>query len=243
MKKSKIFLVLTLLVSLFFISGFEVNAEDQLGKIIGNYTYGEEKLTNADASIYAIGTVEATASSYTYELLDDFKAEKVDYKKLTTQQMEEHVNKLISIIEEKNIQPLSQVKTDINGQFTFDSFKAGLYLIKVNDLTVNDKIYKSLPSLVFLPDIADDGSYDYNASVHMKTEMKKIDDSGNDDVNNNGGNNNQGSGSNVNTPNTYDAIVMYVALFIVSIVLLAVLICYIYIYNKKRENKDNEKSK
>lgn len=242
MKKSKLVLCLVLLCSLFFT--VSVNAvEPTVGKIIGNYDYGDEKLAGADAAIYKIGNVTPTENSYTYELLDEFMSEKVDFATLTYEQREAKTKKLYNIITEKSIKPLSQVKTNQSGQFTFEGLTAGLYLIKVNDLTTEEGVYRSSPALIFYPDVAEAGSYIYDVSINMKTEFVKADDNNNNnDDNNNVNDNNNNGGSNVNVPNTYDAIVMYVVLFIVSAVLLAVLICYIYMYNKKKGKKENEKN-
>lgn len=244
MKKYKLFIILTLLISSFFLTCFEARALEQVGKIVGSYTYGDEKLKNADVSIYLVGSVEATTDNYNYELLDSFKSEQVDYSDLTTEQLEAHTNKLYTIINANGIEPLKKSVTDQNGQFSFDGLKAGIYLIKVDDLDIDGYLYKSSPTLLLFPDVVGNGIYNYNLSVNMKTERMKNDNNNNDDNNNgnNNNNNNQNGGSNVNAPNTYDAIIMYVALFVVSAVLLAVLICYIYIYNKKRGRKENEKN-
>lgn len=249
MKKCKLFLVLALLLSVFCVTN--VNAVDgtDTGSIVGSYAYGEEKIADATASLYKVGEVSVAANSYDYELLDAFNGEKVDYSKLTADQLEKHTNKLYSIIKSEGINPLIQGKTDQNGQFVFDNLHAGLYLIKVEDMLVNNDTYRSSPTLIFLPEVTDPGSFNYNVSVNMKIEIVKDEDNKGDDDNNNNGNinngQNQNSGSNVNAPNTYDAIVMYVALFIVSVVLLAVLICYIYVYNKKkiRSNDENNEQK
>lgn len=237
MKKSKLFLILVLLVTIFF--GPVVNAEEgKVGKIIGNYNYGEQKLVNADVAIYQIGTVSATVDAYTYEFFEDFKDEKVDYAKLNYDQLQGHIKKIHEIVIDKGIQPLARTKTDNNGQFVFDGLKDAVYLIVVDDLTVDKDVYRSLPTLLFFPDVGEDGNLLYDVSLNIKTEIVKPSDNG-DNTGSTTGRPNDG----VDSPNTYDAIIMYVSLFVVSSILLAVLICYIYIYNKKKGKSNSEKDK
>lgn len=247
MKKCKLLLILTLLISVFSITNVSAIDTPSTGKIVGRYVYGEEKIVDATVALYKVGDVNVADNSYDYELLESFKSEIVDYSKLSTEQLENHTKKLYSIISGEGINPITQVKTDQNGEFNFDNLAAGLYLIKVEDMPAGDDLYRSLPTLIFLPEIADVGSFNYNVSVNMKIEKINNKDNSGDDNNNNNDNinngQNQNGGSNVNAPNTYDAIVMYVALFIVSAVLLAVLICYIYVYYKKRGRNEKDEQK
>ncbi len=233
MKRFKIVLVLFLLLNFVFVP---VANAAPLGTITGNYTYGDIKLKDVNASLYLIANVETT-NGFSYTYLDDFKNFETDFGSLNTGELEQYTLELEKNIKDKSIKAVKTVKTDEDGEFNFSELNDGLYLISVEDLEDGDNTYKSSPSLVFIPaydSITNENKYD--VSINMKTELVVKEDNSNDFTTNNG------NGASVKLPNTYDTIWIYIGGFGISLVLLILLVLFL-VYNKKKGNSDEKDKK
>lgn len=229
MKKFKYILFFVLLLNLIFIP--QVNA-DTCGKIRGIYSYDDEKLENANVDLYLIAEYNNATNNYSFT--NDFKDYSLDINSLNYGELEEYSKTLKNFISKNNIASFISIKTDSDGTFTFDNcLKNGLYLINVVDIKKDDKIYQALPSILTVPTISkEDGTEIYDITINLKSEVKEA----TDDKNTNDSNKNSG----IKIPNTYDSIIIYVSVFIVSLLLLVILICYINF--KKKGSKKDEKN-
>jgi len=237
----KIKLVLGLVLALTVVFAPQVYAEDTCGKITGDFSYDTVLLDGADVSLYLIAKYDEATDSYLYE--KDFKDYVLNMKNLNPSEVEIYIKTLSRVIDEKKIKNYATVKTDESGKFSFDECLAkGLYLVRTVDLKRDNYVYKSLPALLTIPSKSvEDFTDQYSVSINMKSERvldTSTDDPSKDD--NNQGNNGNNSGSNIRIPNTYDSIVIYLALFAISLILLVVLVFYIN-NRKKKGSNENEK--
>lgn len=230
MKNIKLCLALFILLTVIY-TPF-VYALPDCGNISGEYKYGNESLSNANVSVYLVADI-IDENVRRYEFTEGFKEFELNVNELNYSELEVYASNLKRAIKSGNVQKVATAKTDANGKFTFDKCLHGLYLLDVEDLKVDKNLYKSLPSVIAIPTVSEDGTKNNEIFVNVKSEKTLVEDST--------GNGTNSSGSNIRVPNTYDEIIVYVALFIVSLVLLVILICYIY-YKKKGKDKD-EKNK
>lgn len=230
MKNIKLCLALFILLTVIY-TPF-VYALPDCGNISGEYKYGNESLSNANVSVYLVANI-IDENVRRYEFTEGFKEFELNVNELNYSELEVYASNLERAIKSGNVQKVATAKTDANGKFTFDKCLHGLYLLDVEDLKIDNNLYKSLPSVIAIPTVSEDGTKNNEIFVNVKSEKTLVEDST--------GNGTSSSGSNIRVPNTYDEIIVYVALFIVSLVLLVILICYIY-YKKKGKDRD-EKNK
>lgn len=230
MKRFKSFLILFLILSIVFAP--VVNAAP-IGTISGDYSFGDIELENVDVSLYLIATVDTT-NGFSYKYVKDFEKYELDVNSLNYGELEQYVLELEKSIKDNDIEAIKTTKTSSAGKFNFKDLEEGLYLVNIEDVEQDINIYKSSPSLLFIPNYdSTTQAYNHDVSVNIKTELVKK------EINNDkAGNNN----SNIRIPNTYDAIVIYVIGFVVSLILLVILVLFIVCY-KKRGNEDEKKNK
>ncbi|MCI8460462.1 MAG: hypothetical protein HFE81_03620 [Bacilli bacterium] len=232
MKRFKSFLILfILLLNIFFVP--VVNAAS-LGTISGNYSFGDVKLDDVDVSLYLVATLD-TSNGFSYKYIDDFKEFELDVNSLNYGELEQYVLELEKNIKDNSISAIKKVKTNNDGKFNFKDVDEGLYLVNIEDVERENNIYKSSPSLLFVPNYDSTAqAYNHDVSVNIKTELVKKEDNSN--INSSNGS------SKIKLPNTYDSIVLYIIGFVVSLILLIILVLFI-VYNRRRSNSDEKKNK
>ncbi len=247
----KLFMTI-LLLNIIYIP--QVYAADTCGKITGSFIYDKEKFNDEEVSLYLIADYDEKANKFSFK--NEFKDFTLDVNSLTYGELEEYSLTLKKYIEDNSINSSHSVKTNDNNQFIFDKcLEKGLYLVKTEDIIKDKFKYISLPSILTIPTITkEDANHIYDIEINMKVEVKNLDDNNPtdpdnpnnpdkpidpDDPNkpNSDGSNN---GSDIKIPNTFDAIYIYLSLFIGSLILI---ILIIYLNQKKKGRKENEKNK
>lgn len=218
-------LFLTLLFSL----SLNVKAENinssETGSINGNYVYGDTRIDKVRVYIYKIATID-NQGVYTYE--DTFKNYSEDINNVSDDKWGEFGNDLATYVKNKNISPINNVRTSNGGTFSFTDLGIGLYLITTDSITIGDYEYSSSPSLVSVPTLDEiNRKYIYEVNMNIKTEAKYI----KPPIDNN----------LINSPKTYDRILIYVGLLVVAIIGITALVIYIR-KNKDRSEKNEAKN-
>lgn len=228
-----------------------------------NYQYDEKLIENAVVSLYKIADVD-TDGYYSY--IGSFAGRTEDLNNLSASATRSLASDLLDLIAAENINYDYQKNTSKVGRVKFDNLTPGVYLILTDEVIDEGEKYVTLPFFVSLPQI-ENGAYVYDVPVDVKIEAVPMptpspspssDPSDSDDSNNpngsnnsnnpngsNGSNNSNSSGGNHNTifsPSTYDDIVIYVSLFVVSLIGIGIVVYYICKKNKK-EKKSNENGK
>lgn len=228
MKKNKLFVLLRSIclgILLFFFTTRNVNAiyidTSRTARINIEYCFADKFFSDAGVYLYKIADMNADAK-FTYT--SAFATQTKDVNTMIASEWTNFAKELDKYIVDNNVEPLVTGKTDANGRVNFGQLTLGLYLLKVDSVTVNDYKYSSTPSLISLPNYNQmQNYYMYDVNLVTKTEAKFIgiidDGSGKDD-------------NKIESPNTFDPIVIYVAVLIISIIVLVCSVCYI---NKKRK--------
>jgi len=139
-----------------------------------------------ELSIYEVARFDA--STYSYSITDDFK-ENIDLafinEEKTANEISEKALELESAISEKSITAQSTVKSDANGNASFDNLEDGLYIIC---FSTNSK-FDSSPSFIAVPD------YDNNSAVTIEAKIENKSSGGHTPHGGGGGNSPHGGGS------------------------------------------------
>ena len=147
-------------------------------KIINIHDTDKVPIPDWELSIYEVARFDA--STYSYLITDDF-GEYIDIafinEEKTANEIAEKAAELESVISQKDITAQSTVKSDANGNASFDNLEDGLYIICYS---TNSK-FDSSPSFIAVPD------YDNNSAVTLEA---KIEDKSN------GGSTHSGGGGN-----------------------------------------------
>lgn len=214
-----------LFLTLLFTLSLNIKAENinssETGSINGLYVYGDKKIDNVNVHLYKIATID-NQGVYTYE--DSFKDYTEDINKISDDKWGEFGADLATYIKNKNIRVTNETRTKNGGSFNFSNLRIGLYLITTDSTTIGDYKYSSSPSLVSVPTLDEiNNRYIYDVSMTVKTEAKNIKVLTDNNL--------------INSPKTYDRILIYVGLLIVAIIGITALVIYI------RKNKDRSEKK
>ncbi len=236
MKKNSfkiLFVLLLLFISTKNVEALDINQKASINVV---YQYGEEVFANHDVTLYQIADLKEDGTlAYRNEFIDN-----KDLDNLTASEWSDLAVSLQEEIKEKNIAPLFQLKTNEAGVVNYANLNAGLYLITVENFEQDGYQYKTLPMLISAPNFDEvNQSYVYDMDLRTKTEQKKIEEEIKEPDNNN---------DNVPTPDekedvpyTFDAIIIYV---IIAIISFAIIILLVYFIQKSRkEQKNNEEKK
>lgn len=218
-----------LFLTLLFTLSMNIKAENinssETGSINGLYVYGDKKIDNVNVHLYKIATID-NQGVYTYE--DSFKDYTEDINKISDDKWGEFGADLATYIKNKNIRVTNETRTKNGGSFNFSNLRIGLYLITTDSTTIGDYKYSSSPSLVSVPTLDEINSrYIYDVSMTVKTEAKNIKVLTDNNL--------------INSPKTYDRILIYVGLLIVAIIGITALVIYIR-KNKDRSEKNETKN-
>ena len=205
------YLLFTVLISFMFIS---VDAIDitKKGEITGEYTYGDKIISDATAYLYKVGDLD-TDGNFTYR--DEFNTFTDNINNLNASEYKALVDKVNKHITDNNIDYIKTTNTDSHGLFKFDDLIVGVYLVKIDDKIIDEKYtYSSSPLLISVP------TYDevrleenYNVLAVLKaTESIKEEE----------------------IPKTFDSIVNYIIIGVVSFIIVVVIVIYFVV---KKESK------
>lgn len=224
-----IFKLLSVLLMLSSINVFALNIDTSENSSISlKHTYGDKVFSNTNAYIYKIASLDEYGTiTYT----DNFADLDIDLKNLTTQELNALSVTLDSKVKQGEIPADLESKTNEAGIAQFNSLNPGVYLIKIDTVEDKDYRYKVLPMLISLP-LYDEinNQYRYDVAAVSKTEAEYIGSQ-------------TGDGNTTNPPNTVDKIIIYAAVFIISLIVIIGLVCYINEKNKRNEvKKDDEKN-
>lgn len=229
--------IIYLLIITILISTINVYAENidpnKISSITGFYSYSDKKLTNANVYLYKIANLDEKGN-FTY--LNNYKEFPKDINNYTSSEWNDYTKELANFIKNQNINYDNNSLTDLEGKFYFNDLTTGLYLVIIDSIEDDNYRYKSSPVLISVPNYNQiENYYMYDLSVVMKTEAEsiKIDEAPSDN-------------NKTDSPNTYDAIIKYTCIFIIALLVLAVLVCYIYKIrkdvNKNEKQKNNQKN-
>lgn len=235
--KNKIYKIL-LLALLLLVPTTTVEALDtsKTGSINITYQYDDKAFDNYNIYLYKVATMNEEGI-FAYE--DNFKGNR-EINNLTSSEWSLLTTSLNKFIEENQISHYKIETTTSEGKANFTGLPAGLYLITVEDVKEKEYQYQSLPMLISVPnfdEIVNDYIYDIN--IITKTEKKKIesetppveDEKPPTD-------NNKNTESPIRIPYTFDAIIVYIIVFSVSVIGIILVGYYIL---KQKKGKRNEK--
>ncbi|MBE6573494.1 MAG: LPXTG cell wall anchor domain-containing protein [Ruminococcaceae bacterium] len=120
---------------------------------------GDTKVGTGTVMLYHIAVLDGENYCYT----DDFE----NYDKDIESVNRESITDIVDYISQNEFEGIRKVIDD-NGNASFSSLKAGVYLLTQEKVAVGYSEFK--PSLLYLPIINDNGEYDYDVEVTAKTE-------------------------------------------------------------------------
>ncbi len=255
MKKRRIFF--SIIIFLFTLVSIRAKAltidTNVIGQVELDLKYADLKFENANIAIYKVGSVDENGhvtylDDFNYQDTggsveggedldngpnDDLQEETVSktFEELKASEIDELARKMYDTIQTNNIEPIDSGVTNKQGFLIFKNLNVGLYLVKAESVVDDNYEYISAPQLLLLPTFDEiNDSYVYEFAAMLKVEAKEI-TTGDETGGNDKGNNDEG------IPNTFDAIILYLSIFVVAVVGIGVVVYYI----KKSKRKDDEK--
>lgn len=120
-------------------------------------------------SLYQIATV---SSDYQYTLADGFSATNLSLNGISsTGEWNTIRTTLESYIAANNPMPYLALQTDENGQVCFTTLEPGLYLVASVQCSENGFRYYFASVLTAVPDLNEDGTWNYNVAVNSKPDI------------------------------------------------------------------------
>lgn len=227
MHKKVLTIIFSILIS---IASFDVWALDidssRVCSLSGLYNFGDKALSGANVYLYKLADV---SGDLVYTYTNEYKGFDKDINKYTASAWGEYALDVAKYIKSNEIKEDNSSKTDSDGKYFFNQLTTGLYLVIIDSVEDGNYRYAVSPTLISIPNYnMITNQYMYDLSVVMKTEASTI-QTDNPNIDN-----------KTEVPNTYDAIISYVVLFVVALLVLVITVCYI---NKKRKDvKKNEKN-
>lgn len=229
MKKLKI-LIITLFLFSFGIP--KINALE-VGNISGSYNYNNIPFKDVNIKLYQVAEAN-DQNVFTY--LEAYKNFELDINSLNSTEWQNYANTLSNYIKTNNIKHHDQTLTSESGNYEFKNLDKGLYLLVFDNIKQNNNTYTSVPTLISIPNFDDVAmSYIYDIKVNNKVELeqeeptttstKKVETTTEPNI--------------IEVPQTSDNIMIYIVIFIISLIIL--LIVGIYLFKVKKENEVNEK--
>ncbi len=224
-------IIYELFIILMMFSVVNVHAENidptKESTITVKYSYGNTNFTNVNTYLYKIASLDQYGVlTYT----EDFQNISADLKDLTTSELNALTVALDNEISQKQIHQIDMQTTNSEGLATYKSLEAGVYLLKIDNVVTKDYRYKVVPTLISLPLVDQTtNQYRYDVSIMSKTEAKFIGSQ-------------TGDGNTTNPPNTVDMIMVYVAVFVISLLCIIGLVCYINKIKKEGKKEDEKEN-
>ena len=178
-----------------------------------NYYYDDYIFDNTNVKLYYIADITNNSQ---YQLSSNFSNYSLKINSLTNdselKSLKETINTYITI---DNIK--ETISQDIkNNTTTFINLKPGLYFIKTDEISNQNFSYLFDTILISVPNLTEDGDYNYDIEIYPKVEKQLI---------------------NKNNPDTGDNISLYFYLLIFSFLgLIILIVSFIFKRNKVRGN-------
>lgn len=206
-----------------------------IGSVKINYKYGDSLIPGADATMYKI----ANLGEYgIYEFVDGIGDYNLD--NITSSQLGDVSKQIEQDVIDNNIESFGTCTTQSDGACTIEEVPVGVYLIKVESIKIDKTTYYSLPTLIVVPttqETSDILLYDTEIYMKVEADTEKEEVPVTPDKDENTIRPDKKNNPRPFTPNTVDRILMYAALFCISLVIIIVVIMII----KKGEEEKNEK--
>ena len=226
----KITAIFFLLLLLFNMNTPQVKAEsidvNKSSSIEITHKYGDIKIPDTTISIYTIAKLTETG---TYEFQEHYQEISFDPTGMSSSQQNLKAKEILEYISKNVLEATATTKTNQEGIVNFTNLVPGLYLIQIENKTLNNYQYSALPSLISIP-ILENSTYQYDIKINTKTEQAEITQEEIPKEN-----------ENISVPNTLDNIVFYMILLGISLLVIIGVLYYISKIEKKGK-KENEKN-
>lgn len=229
MKKIKL-LIITL-----FLFGFCIPNVGALetGSIKGTYSYDGIPFKDTTVYLYRIANSN-DQGVFTY--IDSYQDFELDINSLKSTEWQNYANTLSNYIKTNNISYNEQILTGTNGSYEFKNLNQGLYLLLFDKVTKNNSTYTSVPTLISIPNVDDaTKTYVYDITVNNKVEETVVEPTTMPPTTEP-----TTKASIVEVPQTSDNIMVYIVIFIVSLIILLIIGIYLFKIKKDNEVKENE---
>lgn len=146
---SVIILVVVLLSSSFVIAFGEETTKKTRCCLNIEYAYGSETISDAEAKIYKVADFD---KDFKFNCTSKFKEYPVSINDLqTAAQWKYAAQTYASYVEADNIEPIEACYANKNGDLSFESLDAGLYLVVTDSVNKDNYCYDIEPFLVVVP--------------------------------------------------------------------------------------------
>ncbi len=209
----------------------------EIGSIKGTYSYDNIPFNDTKVYLYKIANMNEQ-DKFIY--LDSYLNFELDINTLGSTEWQNYANTLYNYIKSNSIVYNDLINTDATGNYIFKNLNKGLYLLIFEDISKNGSIYTSSPTLISIPNRDDiTGAYTYDITVNSKVEEEKIEEvpkpTTTEAITT--------APNIIDVPQTSDNIMIYIVLFIVSLLILLIIGCYIFKLKKENEVNENNEEK
>lgn len=167
MKKYKL-LILALFLSFLLIP---YSYAEELGSIKGLYTYDNKPLSTNNIHLYKIAEFKDIEADEKFTYLENYNSLELDINNLNRNEWQNYANLLKTYIETNSITYDYEVVTDSEGNYEFKELNQGLYLMLISDMETDLAYYKSLPTLISIPNYDEvSKSYINDITINSKIE-------------------------------------------------------------------------
>lgn len=162
-----LFSLIFLIVCFSTLSAFAYTSinEDKPTSLTIDYDMDNGKISDASFRLYLVDDIDAAANMIP---VDDFIEAHVDLSDQSNW-TESAITLESFVVEMENndtpINPVATGVTDNDGSLTFSGLEPGLYLLVGDAVTQEDKIYTPVATLVTVPYLNDDDTWDYNPTI------------------------------------------------------------------------------
>ena len=122
--------------------------------------------------LYRVADVDSTVAFTPAAPFDRYS---IDFRRdMTAGEWQILANTLASYAVADNLPPLLTAESDADGVIRWDGLKAGLYLVTADSYDVEENIYTVSPTLISLPNLQEDGWWQYDVTISPKWSVKPI---------------------------------------------------------------------
>lgn len=226
----KIISIFLLFITLFSITIIPTKAENiDTNKLVNLeiiHQYGNTNIKDTNVSIYTIATLTENG---TYEFQKNYQSISFNPIDMSSSEQNLKAKEILEYIKNNSLPATDIRKTNQDGITSFNNLVPGLYLIQIENKTINNYQYSVLPTLITVPTL-ENNIYQYNVKINTKPEQEEIKEEIIPE-----------KSENINVPNTLDNIVFYIVLMGISLLVIIGVLYYISKINKKGK-KSNEKN-
>lgn len=164
MKSKRIFALFLALLT--FVLPLQALAAEDTASLTIQYTVENKPVEGAAYDLYLVGS--AVGSVVT--LNSDFAGAQATFEDTSADALRTAAQTLSAYAIAQKVKPVQSGKTDANGSLTFSGLPEGVYLAVGENTQVGEETYSTLPILITLPEILEDGSWVYDVATRAKTE-------------------------------------------------------------------------